>query len=93
MSGVSSALAPIGRTTSLVSRLWRYRWAFGLFVSVAAGVIYRLIWLQDIEYKEDEAWTFTQVQAFWQTHQRLLLIGMPSSAGLPNSGMSWVSWQ
>src|SRR5262249_6369744 len=29
-------------------------------------------------------------QAFWKTHH-LLLIGMPSSAGLPNSGMSfWV---
>ena len=90
MSAMPTALPPIGRMTSLVSRLWRYRWAFGLSVSVAAGVIYRLMWLQDIEYKEDEAWTFTQVQAFWQTHH-LLLIGMPSSAGLPNSGMSyWV---
>jgi len=85
-----AALPPIGRTKSLVSRLWRYRWAIGLLVSVAAGIIYRLIWLQDMEYKGDEAWTFTQVQAFWQTHH-LLLIGMPSSVRLPNSGMSfWV---
>jgi len=60
-----------------VLRLWRYRWAIALFISVAAGVIYRLIWLKDMEYKEDEAWTFMQVQAFWRTHH-LLLIGMPS---------------
>jgi len=83
-------LRSLGGTTIPVSWLWRQRWAIGLFVSVTAGVIYRLIWLQDIEFKEDEAWTFTQVQAFWQTHH-LLLVGMPSSAGLPNSGMSfWV---
>src|SRR5262249_4320399 len=77
-------------TTIAVSRLLHHRWAIGLFVSVAVGIIFRLIWLQDIEYKEDEAWTFTQVQAFWQTHH-LPLIGMPSSVGMPNSGMSfWV---
>jgi hypothetical protein len=85
-----AALPSTRKTKSLASQLWRHRWAVGLFVSVAAGVIYRLIWLQDMQYKEDEDWTFTQVQAFWQTH-RLLLIGMPSSAGLPHPGMSfWV---
>jgi hypothetical protein len=83
-------LRSTGFTTSLVSRLLRHRWSIGLFVSVAVGIIYRLIWLQDMEYKGDEAWTFTQVQAFWQTHH-LRLIGMPSSAELPNPGMSfWV---
>jgi hypothetical protein len=76
--------------TNSIKRLWRHRWAIGLFVSIAAGIVLRLIWLQDIEYKGDEAWTFTQVQAFWQTGH-LKLVGMPSSAGLPNSGMSfWV---
>jgi hypothetical protein len=41
-------------------------------------------------HKGDEAWTFMQVQAFWRTHD-LLLIGMASGVGLPNSGMSfWV---
>ena len=83
-------LRSLGGATMPLSWLWQHRWAIGLFVSVAAGVIYRLIWLQDMEYKEDEAWTFTQVQAFWQTHH-LPLIGMPSSAGMPNAGMSfWV---
>src|SRR5215469_13898723 len=90
MMCVPGVLRSIGRATNLVSWLWRHRWAIGLFVSVAVGIVYRLIWLQDIEYKDDEAWTFTQVQAFWQTHH-LLFIGMPSSAELPNPGMSfWV---
>jgi hypothetical protein len=74
-----------GSLPLIYSGEWRYRWAIGLFISVAAGVIYRLIWLQDMEYKGDEAWTFTQVQAFWQTHH-LLSIGIPSSVGLPIGG-------
>jgi hypothetical protein len=48
------------------------------------------MWLQDIEYKSDEAWTFTQIQAFWQTHT-LRLVGTPSSVGVQNPGLSlWV---
>jgi hypothetical protein len=70
--------------------IWRHRWAIGLFVSVATGIVFRLIWLEDMEYKGDEAWIFTQVQGFWQT-RHVLLVGMQSSAGLPNAGMSfWV---
>jgi hypothetical protein len=54
------------------------------------GTIFRLIWLQDIEYKGDGTWTFAQVRAFWATHT-LLLVGMSSSAILLNPGMNlWV---
>src|SRR5262245_25731095 len=68
----------------------RRGWVIGCFVAVAAGIVFRLIWLEDIEFKSDEAWTFTQVRAFWQTY-RLPLVGMNSSAGIPNAGMSlWV---
>src|SRR5882724_11435853 len=75
---------------ALSGRIWRHRWAIGLLVSVAIGIVFRLIWLEDMEYKGDEAWTFTHVQAFWQT-RHLPLLGMPSSTGLPNAGMSlWV---
>jgi len=62
----------------------------GLFAAIAAGIVFRLIWIGDVEYKADEAWTFDQVQAFWQTH-RVPLVGMRSSTGLPNPAMSiWV---
>jgi hypothetical protein len=75
---------------ALSGRMWHHRWTIGLFVSVAIGIVFRLIWLEDMEYKGDEAWTFTHVQAFWQA-RHLPLIGMPSSTGLPNAGMSlWV---
>src|SRR5262245_31162678 len=70
--------------------LWRQRWAIGLCIAVAAGTVFRLIWASDMEYKDDEPWTFGQVQEFWRTG-KLELIGMPSSALLPNAGMSvWV---
>jgi hypothetical protein len=65
-------------------------WRVGFFLSVAAGALFRLIWLPDVEYKGDQIWTFTHVQAYWATH-RLSPMGMPSSIGLPNAGMSfWV---
>src|SRR6516165_1564087 len=70
--------------------LWQKRWAIGLGVAIAAGIFFRLVWLYDIEYKEDEAWTFSEVETFWKTHF-LKTIGMKSSLGIPNAGMSlWV---
>jgi hypothetical protein len=69
---------------------WRHRWTIGCVVAVAAGLVFRVIWIEDIEYKGDEAWTFSHVQAFWQT-RHLPLVGMESSAGIPNCAMSlWV---
>jgi hypothetical protein len=70
--------------------LGRRGWVIGYFLAIAAGIVFRLIWLEDIEFKDDEAWTFSQVRAFWQTHH-LALVGMESSVGIPNAGMSlWV---
>jgi 4-amino-4-deoxy-L-arabinose transferase-like glycosyltransferase len=65
-------------------------WAVGLVCALAAGAFLRLVWGLDIEYKGDEVWTFE--------HARQLLsgeawpwLGMPSSVGLPNPGLSlWV---
>src|SRR4051812_9558228 len=65
-------------------------WAVGLACALAAGAALRLAWGLDIEYKADEAWTFE--------HAHLLVrgapwpwLGMPTSVGLPNPGLSlWV---
>jgi hypothetical protein len=67
-----------------------YGGAAALIATIGVGVIFRTIWLQDVEYKVDEAWTFHQVRAFWTTHE-LPLLGMPSSANVPNAGLSvWI---
>ncbi len=55
----------------------------GLVLALVAGAGLRLIWVEDIEYKADEAWTFE--------HSReagLPWLGMPSSVDIPNPGMS-----
>src|SRR5579872_456765 len=65
-------------------------WAIGLAAALSAGIVFRLVWLGDVEYKADEIWTLEHVQAFWRT-QELPWVGMPASVGVPNSGMSiWV---
>jgi len=57
---------------------------------VLAGIVLRVIWPADIEYKLDEQWTFEHVLALlhgasWPS------VGMASSVGSPNPGMSlWV---
>jgi hypothetical protein len=64
--------------------------AIGLVAAIGAGLLFRLIWLSDVEYKADEIWTFTQVQEFWHSHI-LRPVGVPSSAGLPHPGLNlWV---
>jgi hypothetical protein len=62
----------------------------GLTVAVLLGVLLRLVWVQDIEYKLDEAWTFAQTQRAGQT-EPFPWLGMPSSTKVLNPGMSvWV---
>src|SRR5882724_4195267 len=59
-------------------------------LALALGIVLRLAWGTDIEWKGDEIWTFTQAHALcagapWPA------IGMPTSLGSPNPGMSlWV---
>jgi hypothetical protein len=60
----------------------------GLLAALAAGAGLRLAYGDDIEYKADEAWTFEHSRA---TALADPWVGMPSSVGLPNPGMSlWV---
>jgi uncharacterized membrane protein YeaQ/YmgE (transglycosylase-associated protein family) len=71
-------LAPSG-----VSR----RLAFLLAASLLLGVLYRNVWVRDMEWKHDEQTMFeaSQSSGAWSW------VGMPSGVGLPNPGMSrWV---
>ncbi|HVX14654.1 MAG TPA: hypothetical protein VHC22_25930 [Pirellulales bacterium] len=54
---------------------------------LAAGIVLRLVWLDDIEYKGDEAWTWHHAKAAGVT-EPLSWVGMPTSAGPENPGMS-----
>jgi len=83
------ALEPIPRLVASATA-WRRAWLVGLLVAVVAGVVFRLIWLEDMEYKADEAWTFSHVREFWRSLS-VPMVGMPSSAAVPNAGLSvWV---
>lgn len=62
-------------------------WKIFLAAAVLAGLLLRLFYVQDMEYKEDEEYNFTQsqAQAAWSW------VGMPSGVFIPNPGMSvWV---
>jgi hypothetical protein len=70
----------------------RKRWwaTGGLAAALVIGAALRLVWAQDIEYKADEIWTFTKTQEVGRT-EGFPWLGMPSSAAIPNPGMSvWV---
>lgn len=58
-----------------------------LALVLAAGVGLRLTWLEDIEYKADEKWTWQHAKAAAGT-PAVAWVGMPTSAGLENPGMS-----
>jgi hypothetical protein len=54
------------------------------------GAFLRLLWVDDIEYKMDEAWTFNMAQE--ARHSGVIpALGMPTSAGPLNPGFSlWI---
>ena len=61
-----------------------------VLAAVLVGAALRLVWVRDMEWKLDERWIYehsSQVQS-WSD---LSWMGMPSSVGVPNPGMSeWV---
>jgi hypothetical protein len=57
-----------------------------VLAAVLVGAALRLAWGQDIEYKIDETWTFEESRKADLTH--LPAVGMPTSVGLPNPGLS-----
>src|SRR5262249_35454053 len=73
---------------SRVARLagWRW-WPVGLAAVLALGVVLRLLWVSDMEYKREEAWAFERTQRA----EPFPLVGMPNSVGVPHPGLSlWV---
>jgi hypothetical protein len=61
-----------------------------LAASMLAGIGLRLVWVEDIEFKADEAWTFQETQTAGRT-EPLPWRGMPSSTGMDNPGLSvWI---
>jgi hypothetical protein len=62
-----------------------------LLAVLLAGAGLRLLWPADIEYKTDEAWTFERTQA--PSYEPLWFLGMPTSAGIRNPGMSIWAFQ
>src|SRR5438105_3972716 len=66
----------------------RIFWLLAVAVLVGAGL--RLVWPDDMEYKEDEVWTYTRTESVGKT-EAFPWFGMPSSKKLLNPGMSvWV---
>ena len=72
------------------SNLSKHIWSCGFVIAVIVGVIFRTIWLSDMEYKGDERWLFEKTQEFSKAGH-IPTLGMKSSAGILNAGMSvWI---
>jgi 4-amino-4-deoxy-L-arabinose transferase-like glycosyltransferase len=65
-------------------------WTLFLTLALISGVLLRVLFVQDMEYKEDEEYNFTQTQLIGNT-QPWPWYGIPSGVYLVNPGMSiWV---
>jgi hypothetical protein len=62
-------------------------WRWGLVAALLAGVVLRLVWVEDIEYKSDEAWTVDRLQEV-SRGEPLPLVGLPTSLAFRNPGIS-----
>ena len=60
------------------------------YIFIASGILLRLIWVEDIQWKFDEFWIFNKSQEIVQTGIWPKL-GMKSGAGIQNPGLSvWI---
>jgi hypothetical protein len=68
-----------------------YRWGLiAVCAAVVAGAVLRLAWVEDMEYKGDEQWTFERVCRVGVS-EPFPWLGPPSGAGLRHSGgIVWV---
>lgn len=61
-----------------------------VLAALVVGALLRLAWPEDIHFLGDEAWTFRHVEEA-RSGEPWATLGMPSSRGLKNAGMSvWV---
>jgi hypothetical protein len=80
----------IPQHTSIRDLCWKWAWAGGLVLAVFLGAFLRLAWVNDMEYKREEAWTFERTQNVGKT-ESFPWLGMPNSVEVPHPGMSvWV---
>ncbi|HEV7223068.1 MAG TPA: hypothetical protein VGN42_10240, partial [Pirellulales bacterium] len=64
----------------------RLAWILAFGGVLLVGAALRLAAPDDVEYKADEIWTFERTQA--DPQRPFPWLGMPSSAGMDNPGMS-----
>jgi hypothetical protein len=57
------------------------------FIVIAIGVILRLVWTSDMEWKSDEQWMYKKAHEVAATGE-IPPVGMPSGGGIVNPGMS-----
>src|SRR5689334_12617658 len=71
-------------------RLVKKNWAFFLTLATVSGILLRVLFVEDMEYKEDEQYNFLQSQRIGNT-QPWPWYGIPSGVYIVNPGMSiWV---
>jgi hypothetical protein len=65
-------------------------WTWGLIVAVLAGAALRLLWVEDMEFKGDESWTYERTQHVGRD-EPLPWLGQPTSYELRHPGGTvWV---
>ena len=62
-------------------------WRLFILLCLILGSVFRLIWVQDMEYKGDEAWWYSKSQAIGRT-EPIPIRGLISASGVDNPGMS-----
>jgi hypothetical protein len=61
-----------------------------VFIFILTGIILRLIWTEDMEWKSDEQWNYEHAQDAMESGN-WGAVGMESSAGIVNPGLSaWI---
>ena len=79
---------PITPSTTSGSRDGRCRLAWWtLALALICGGILRSVWIEDMEWKDDEQWSYRMSQEVGRTRP-WPWVGMPTSLGFPNPGLS-----
>lgn len=77
------------RRSSRPARSWRLG-HLALAIVILLGAALRLVWVSDMEYKFDESWMYERFR-YVGSKEPFPWVGMPSSVGLRNPGLSvWV---